>query len=112
VKGEITESDEYLTPKEIAERIGLKTARPVNDAINRGELPAFEPSYNHRIVRGEDFRVWMDSKRVKPSVAVASSYVEFQTGDLAEALVSKTKKATVTAAASASPSGQTLHGLI
>jgi hypothetical protein len=56
--------------------------------------------------------VWMDSKRVQPSVAVASSYVEFQTGDLAEALVSKTKKATVTAAASASPSGQTLHGLI
>ena len=111
MKGETDENSEFLTPKEIAARIGLKTARPVNEAINRGELPAFEPSYNHRIVRTEDFCAWMESKRLAPGNASIRPGNAIAV-DLADALEKRAKKRASAKSSLASTADRTLHGLI
>lgn len=54
----------YWTPAELAARLKLKTARPINDAINRGELEAFVFGNRRRIPESAFVR-WRESRRAE-----------------------------------------------
>ena len=64
--------DAFLTPQEIAHVLRYKTPRPVYNAINCGDLPAYEFGREKR-VRPDDFRAWVESKRKRPSLSATSA---------------------------------------
>lgn len=57
---------EFLSPKDAAELLGMKSTKVINKAIKRGELPCFNVGgkrATNRIPK-RDFDAWMESKRV------------------------------------------------
>jgi excisionase family DNA binding protein len=55
--------DDYFTPREVADLLKFRTARPICKAIRSGALPAYEVARQFRIAR-EDLQGWLNRNRL------------------------------------------------
>jgi excisionase family DNA binding protein len=68
--------DDYFTPREVADLLKFRTARPICKAIRSGALPAYEVARQFRIAR-EDLQGWLNRNRL--GIVSLADPVEFTT---------------------------------
>ncbi len=70
-----TSPDDLIRIEDAAPIAGLKTTRPIRDAIKSGELPAFGRQRD-RAVRRADLDRWIEGRAVRPHAAVDDADLE------------------------------------
>jgi excisionase family DNA binding protein len=68
-------ADLAYTPRELAERFRIASARKIREAIRAGELPAFRVGHWNR-VRLSDFQRWIETLRFRPGATVEQQVEE------------------------------------